>query len=353
MPQIKSHLKDVYRMDLSKSRKGFLRLDMNECIPGLPEEFVQNVLSKIDADYLSSYPEYHVLEKKIAAHNNLHPSNIVLANGSDGAIKYIFDTYIQPGDKVLLTDPTFAMYPVYSKIFNSTCVTVCYNDDLTFPEREFIDKISPDIRMAVITNPNNPTGQALDKDKLVEIIDKAAHYNVLTVIDEAYYYFYPQTVIDLINRYDNLIVLRTFSKVCGLAGLRLGYAAACPEIIDGIRKVRPSFDVNAIVLMFGLEILDRPDIIQTVIDQTNEGKEYLTRELAKHGIHYINSTANFLLIRCLTESGEIAQKLAEKKILVGANFKQPFLRDYIRVTLGSRDIMEVFLKEFLKITKEL
>ena len=144
VPNIKPYLKDVYRTHLGEnSRQDFLRLDMNENPDGLPEEFLQNVLSKIDAEYLATYPEYSSLIQKIADYDRIHPENVCLSNGSDGAIKYIFDCYVSPGDTVLLTEPTFAMYPVYCKIFGAHPKFIAYNHNFDFPVDTFIDEISP------------------------------------------------------------------------------------------------------------------------------------------------------------------------------------------------------------------
>ena len=231
----KLYLKDIYRTSLgNKQRKNFLRLDLNENPDGLPEEFIKNIFSKIDAKYVSMYPEYGKLAENIAQHNKLNWQNICLSNGSDGAIKYIFDCYVSSGDKVLITDPTFAMYPIYCKMFNALCVNVSYlstSDGFLFPVENFLDEINRNIDMAVIVNPNNPTGIAICPSDMDKIIQKCFDANVLLIVDEAYFYFYNQTVIDKIKHFNNLIVLRTFSKLCGLANVRLGYAAACSEII--------------------------------------------------------------------------------------------------------------------------
>ena len=352
MNKIKPHLKHLYRTETNEeSRKGYLRLDMNEGIPGLPEEFVRGILSEINPEFLAAYPEYSILQKKIAKHNNLEPENISLSNGSDAAIKYIFDAYVSAGDKVLLTDPTFAMYPVYCSMFNAEPVIVEYERDLSFPKKDFMNKISSEVKMAVVVNPNNPTGSALERSELIAIIKKAADEEVLAIIDEAYFYFYPESMINEVRKYRNLIVLRTFSKLCSMAAARLGYAVACPEIIKDLRKVKPTYDVNALAVLFAERILDEPGIIQELVKHSNEGKKYLTQKLAEEGIEYKEGCANFVLIKCCGRLNEIVRRLAEKKVLVSGRFKQNFLKDYIRVSIGNRMIMERFWKSFINIWK--
>lgn len=352
MPRIKPHLKHLHRTQTDgKSRRGYLRLDKNEGVPGLPEDLVKDILSEINPEYLATYPEYRILQEKVAIHNKLKPENVILSNGSDAAIKYIFDAYISPGDKILLTDPTFAMFSVYCNMFNAKSVIVEYKPDLSFPKKEFMNRISPDIKMAVVVNPNNPTGYASDQNELNTIITKTSKEGVLTIVDEAYFYFYPESVIKEVTNYKNLIVLRTFSKLFGLAAVRLGYAAACPEIIEHLRKVKSMYDVNGLAVLFAEKILDNPDIIQDLIEFANEGKKYLSQKLRDYGIEYKEGWANFVLIKCGHRVDEIVRKLAEKNILVSGGFKQNFLKDYIRVTIGNKMIMEQFWDSFIKIWK--
>lgn len=351
MLKAKSHLKNVTRANIEKiTRKGFLRLDMNENVMGLPNNFVKRAISEINPDYLSSYPEYNKLVQKIALHNNLNPKNICLSNGSDAAIKYIFDAYVSERDKVLFATPSFAMYKVYCNIFRARPVTVEYNSNLSFPYKKFMDRIEKGIRIAIIVNPNNPTGSAIVCAQLMDIIEKTAKKNVLLIIDEAYFYFYPQTVIKKIEQFNNLIVLRTFSKLCGMASVRLGYAASCPEIIKNIKKVKPVFDVNGLAILFGEKLLENSQIIDNLIKSFYEGKDYLVKKLRGEGIEFKEGLANFILIKCRRPQ-DIIKEAKEKKILLGGNFKEVFLKDYIRVTIGSKTVMQHFWKVFIDIYK--
>ncbi len=353
MPKIKSHLKNVYRtIQGNISRKDFMRMDMNESINGLPGDFVKSVIANIKPELLAMYPEYHSLQNKIGIYNNLSYENICLSNGSDSAIKYIFDAYVSSKDNILLTDPTFAMYLVYCNIFNARATMVEYNPDFTFPKERFIEKISPSVKLAVVVNPNNPTGTILSHEDLIRIIRKARDNDVLVIVDEAYFYFYSGTLIDEVKRYNNLIVLRTFSKLCGIASARLGYIAACPEIIENIRRVKPTYDVNGLGVLFAEKILDDPYIIQSLVRGIDEGKRFLIQKLSEENIEYRDGYANFVLVNCGDRADKIVKSLAEKNILVSGGFRQNFLKEYIRVTVGDRMIMEQFWRSFVKIWKD-
>jgi histidinol-phosphate aminotransferase len=347
MPRAKQHLKKIMRSS-QRPRKSFLRLDMNEGIPGLPAHFIRKTTGKIGQELLSTYPEYENLITKVAKHDNLKLQNICLSNGSDAAIKYIFDAYVSAGDKILITNPTFAMYPVYCKLFKADPVVVNYGQDLAFPLRDFKKNLTAGIKMAVLVNPNNPIGSALEISEIVSIVKQAAKHNILILIDEAYFYFYPQTAIKYVNTFKNLIVLRTFSKLLGMASVRLGYAAAHPRIIENLIKVKPTFDVNGVAVLFGEAILDHPGIIAKLIKSAEEGRSFLINKLKNWKITFINGKANFILIKTGKKTNKTISMLAHNKILVGGDFEQPFLKDYIRVTIGAKPQMEKFWKVFIK-----
>ena len=178
------------------------------------------------------------------------------------------------------------------------------------------------------------------------MVKKAKKQNVLFIVDEAYFYFYPESVIDEVKNHENLIVLRTFSKLCGMATLRLGYAAASTGVIDAMRKVKPTYDANGLAVLFGKKILEQRAIIRDLIKSSNEGKKYITKKLKENGIEFAEGKANFVLIKCDSRTKEITDRLAEQKVLVLSGFRQNFLKDYIRVTIGSGETMEGFWRIF-------
>lgn len=351
-PSAKKHLAGLHRTNPHEdSRNGFLRLDMNEGVPGLPSDFIKKTLSAVNQEYLATYPSHQNLQNKIAAHNQLAPENIIVSNGSDAAIKYIFDAYVSPGDRILLTDPTFAMYPVYCRMFETNPMTVPYRPDLSFPWDEFMARLVPGIRLAVVVNPNNPTGHALTASQVMELAGQAAQHRILLVVDEAYFYYYPETVIQAVKEFRNLIVLRTFSKLCGMAALRLGYAAASAPVIENLRKVRPTFDINGLAVRFGERLLDHPEVIQALIREAMMGKEFLVEKLVAAGIPFCAGSANFVLIHCCGKVDEVVKGLAQENILVSGGFKNDNLRPYVRVTVAKKELMEEFWQVFIKIWK--
>lgn len=348
MIAIKNHLRDINRVNLDTFERGeYLRLDKNE---GLIPPTKQVIQSVIENQTTTIYPEYGQLKNKLAKHVNLSYENICIGNGSDAIIKNIFETYINPGDGILLTDPTFAMYPIYCQMFQAKYLPLIkYNSLTSFPKKRFLEGLDGNIKMAVIINPNNPTGHAVDRAFLINAINKSCSNDILMIVDEAYHYYYPETVVDLVSKYENLIVLRTFSKFFGLASLRVGYGIACPKIIENLRKVQLTFDLNGVAVDFVNRIVDDKEYIDRVSKEYNDGKKYILSKLEENRVEYHKTEANFVLIDCSKSVEKIKSELYKRKILVSAGFKQSILKKYIRVTIGSKKHMEHFWKEFIDI----
>ena len=348
MPQPKKHLMDLYRgVGHSCSRRDFLRLDMNESVEGLPDDFIREVLDNIKPEELATYPEYEEITAMIATSVGLSQENVLVTNGSDAAIKHLFDAYVDADDNVLFTDPTFAMYPVYSKIVRAREVFVPYNDDLSFPFDVFRHAIEHYVpKLTVVVNPNNPTGSRMDQAAIRILAEICRNQDSLLVVDEAYFHYLEETAVALISEFDNVTVLRTLSKLGGLAGLRLGYAVSHRDVISAMSKVKPTFDVNCVAVAMGKAILARPEILQTQLKAVAEGKKWLIEKLEDREICYVVGHANFVLIDCGDRCAGIAEVLKRKNILVSTGFKQPFLKKYLRVTLAGPEVMSHFWKVF-------
>jgi len=351
---VKEHLLGLKRVRNPEKRlgEGILRLDKNENTVGFPPGFVELLRKEITSDFLSAYPEVDSLYERIATWLGLKVENIYLSSGSDAAIKSVFEVFIDPGDSVLLLSPTYAMFYVYAKIFQAETVEICYKDGLELSADEIIKAInSLKPKVACIANPNSPTGTVILKEDLVKIIRNAAENNCVMLLDEAYALFSDISAIDLIGRYPNLIVMRTFSKAFGLASARLGFAIGQPEIIGALHKVRPMYEINAFAARFGELILDNYGLVEENIKEINKGKEFLERELGWLKIPFYRSYGNFILIDVgsFQESSRIARGLADKKILIKGGFKEDVLKNCIRVTFGSVSQMKKFLEALKQI----
>jgi len=348
----RKHLTKLFRIQPNnEERRRYLRLDLNENISGLPKKFIKDVIHKIDASFLSTYPHYEELQNKIASSSGLNKSNICLTNGSDSAIQYVFEAFVSPGDKIILTDPCFAMYHVYAQIFQANEIVIPYNDKLKFPSEKFLNVMRRGIKLAVIVNPNNPAGSALSPKMIKTIAEKASRNGIILIVDEAYFYFYPKTVFSLLSRFNNIVVLRTFSKLCGMACARIGYAAGSKDVIESLEKVKPTYDVNAFGVLFATAFLDKPWVLAKMIKEFKAGKKLLNTSLRRAGLDIIETQANFTLIRCSRHVAKIVEQLRYHKILVAGNFTHKALKDCIRVTIGAPRFMKRFINVFMPIWK--
>jgi len=267
--------------------------------------------------------------------------NLMLAAGSDPAIKSLYELFVGEGDRVVLPKPTYAMFHVYAQMFGATAINVAYGADLSIDQDALLDAIGPDVQMVAVANPNSPTGTVLDEDFLLKVVDKARASGVVALIDEAYYPFYPRTMLPYVREYDNLVVTRTFSKAYGLAGLRLGYVAASESMVDLLMKVRPMYEVTGVAVHFGCYVLDHIDEIEKYVERVEEGKSYLAAEMETLGFRTHPTHANFMHVRIEDESvrSAITQGLADRDILITGR-QGPPLEDCIRITLGPREQME-------------
>ncbi|MGN2369744.1 aminotransferase class I/II-fold pyridoxal phosphate-dependent enzyme [Clostridium cagae] len=350
MVKCRDSLKQLFRNSLPKSNyNGYLNLNMNENVSGLPKEFLDKVMLKVTPKFLASYPNYYNLQKLIAKHNNLEFENICITNGSDAAIHHIFNTYINSRDKVLYCLPIFAMYPIYSDIFGAEKVEINYSN-FSFPFEKFKEKIEEEeIKVAVIVNPCNPVGSLLEENKIISLIETARKNNTLVVVDEAYFYFSNETMVEYIKKYDNLIVLRTFSKLCGMASARVGYICACEKIINDVYKVKQTFDANGIGVLIASNMLEDKTIIPYMINEFNEGKKYLINKLKENNFEFYEGNANFILVKLNDKVSEVVKKLEKNKVLINGNYEHPLLKNYIRITVSNKNVMEKFWNVFIKI----
>lgn len=345
----KKHLKDLQRIQNPGARAAYLRLDKNENIVGFDKEFVDSLRKEITSDFLTTYPEVHTLYQKIARWLGCQPENIYVTAGSDAAIKAVFEVFVEPGDAVALLSPTYAMFYVYTRMFQGRLIEIGYKAGLSLSTEDVL-KVTTEQKpkLICIANPNSPTGTILPPEGIKNIIDVAASQNSIVLLDEAYYLFYPTSFIDLIDDYPNLVITRTFSKAIGLASARLGFAAGHADTIECLQKVRPIYETNAFAIRFAELIIDSPQIIEQNIQETMEGKKYLEDELDKLGIPYFKSYANFMLIDVgsFDRSVQLGNALYQNKILIKSGFKYNVLRNCIRITIGSVKQMEFFVEKF-------
>lgn len=345
MLYVNKDIENLYRVKFHEQRGEVLRLDMNENPIGLPKDFVEEVKEKITPSFIATYPEKDELIELIAQHNSLSNECITLTAGSDEAMRMVFQCFGEKGSDAVTVNPTFEMYDIYSKMFGLNHIYIDYSDDLTVSVDNILSSVTEKASLVILLNPNSPVGTTYTEDEFIKIVDKASDCGAVVIVDEAYHYFYSPTFMPLINKYDNLIVLRTFSKLCSIAGLRVGYAASNKKIIDMMENAESTFNVNSVGILFATEVLKRPDIMEKIQREEAEGKVWITQKLKDSGYQFYSAEGNYVLFKPNRRSEEIVSKMKLNGVWI-RDYKRGVLEGWIRVSTGNIGSMMKFWDAF-------
>lgn len=346
-PQPRKHLQDLHRVSsIESDRSGFLRLDKNENLTGIPEGVLTDLRNLLTQECLTAYPHVAPLYQSLADHTGVEPGQVFLASGSDGAIKAVFEAYVEPHDDVLLLNPTYAMFSVYARMFQAVPVEVSYEKGPALSLKKVLDHLRPSTKLLCIANPNSPTGTAFGRSEMEQLIEAANRSGSLILVDEAYAEYYGETVADLLRTRPNLIITRTFSKALGLASVRLGYALSSEEIVAALFKVRPLYEINAMAARYGQYVMEHPELVTRHLQEVAKAKAFLEAAVARMGLAMPPSSTNFVLIDVGSreKAVRIRDFMRRQKILIKAGFEHPSMAPFIRVTIGSAEQMTVFVK---------
>jgi histidinol-phosphate aminotransferase len=349
--QVRQHLRDLVRIDSADIRGDFVRLDRNERVSALPDDVFREIVATLNPQTISSYPDPKPLADAFAAAVALPPDHVVATNGSDAAIRRVFQAYLDPGDKVAMATPTYAMYGVYARIAEAEAIELEYGEDRRLDPKCWRSAIKAGARLLCIVNPDNPTGAVLSTEELLDIVAAAAERDVLCLADETYFPCYPETVISAVADFPNLIVTRSLSKVFGLGGLRIGFACAQPALIDGIGKVRGLHEVNAIAVHAGCYMLHHPEHIDRFVAELEAGRSVVSRFARAHNFGLPPCPTNFQLIELPDHysPSRIVGALREKGFLIKGGFHARALRQCVRVTLDGPALMQRFVDTFAQV----
>lgn len=348
MYYINENIKDLYRVKFHDERSGVLRLDMNENPEGLPREVFDSVISKLTPEYIATYPEKNQLMTLLAEHDGTAYENISVTAGSDEAMRLIFHCFGQRDKKLLTVTPTFEMYGVYAGMFGMKHEMVGYKEDFSINSAEILQAIDTDTSIVILLNPNSPIGYTYEEKDVKEIIEQSRKVGAIVVIDEAYHYFYTPSFMHLIKEYDNLLLLRTFSKLFSMAGLRIGYVSGTPQLIDYIEKAESTFNVNNIAILFAQEVIQNQELIERLADTECKGRMWLVEQLKNAGYRTLAMEGNYILFLPKRDSKIVVEKLKKKEIWV-RDYGKGILKGWIRVSTGSIECMKKFWEVFAQI----
>jgi histidinol-phosphate aminotransferase len=322
------------------NRLGKLRLDFNENTVGCSPRIIEFLKRRLTAERLSVYPDYATIRPALAAFFHVEPDQLLLTNGTDEAIQVLLNTYVDDAGEVLLLRPSYAMYRFYAQLAGAAIREVDYlPGTLDFPLEDLLAAISPSTKAVLIANPNNPTGSAVTLSGIEKILKRARKAAVL--IDEAYYEFCGVTALPLIADHPNLFVSRTFSKVYGMAAMRIGCLFSQAGNTAFLHKAQSPYSVNSLAALAAQEAVGDTAYVRNYVTEALAARELLCVGLEKLHIDYIPSQANFVLMRIGKRAIEIRDQLREKKVLVrDRSYEVP---GCVRVTVGTREQTRRFL----------
>lgn len=327
-----------------------VKLNQNENSCDIPDEIKKEVLDAIYREPWSRYPMYDPpeLREKLAAQWGVSPDQILLGNGSNQIIYLLGTAIISPGDKVLVSPPTFSLFELVSKIFQAHILSVNQHSDFTLDE-EAILHAALQAKLAFFASPNNPTGRMFSLTFLEALLQKTSG---LVVWDEAYGEFAQETAIPLIQNYSNLLILKTFSKL-GLAGLRLGYLIGNSKLIGELKKANIPYNINRFTLTAILKFLENTEWMKTQIQRIIQEREKMYQALCTvPQITPYPSSANFILFRT-PDGKKVFNALKENGVLVRPVNSHPLLQNCLRVTIGTSEENAIFIDTLRKVVEEI
>lgn len=345
--------KPIEELERELGITGSIKLASNENPIGPSPKAVKAILDNVNK--LNRYPDgsSYYLKEKISAVFGLPMERIITGNGSNELIELAIRSFLSPGDEVIQAIPTFL---VYEKVVNGAggdLVSVDLNafkislDDIK-------EAVTPKTKIIFVNNPNNPTGTGLSKNEMMDFI-KSIPEDIVIVLDEAYIEFASGKVakgIDLLEERERLIVLRTFSKLYGLAGLRIGYGFSSAEIVDYINRVRQPFNANLLAQAAAVAALDDDDFVAKTLNLVKDGLEYLYKNLDEMQLEYLPTETNFFLIKVPSGGKNIYQLMLKEGVII-RSMESYGLGDYIRINVGLPEENERFIKTLKKVLDSL
>jgi histidinol-phosphate aminotransferase len=324
----------------AEGRSDKLRLDFNENTTGCSPA-VRRALAKLTAKQIAMYPEYQAPTQRLARHFRVRPQELLLTNGGDDALRVFFDTFVEAGNHILICEPTFPMYRYYAEISGARISVLRHGREMEFPLNDAITALRKKPKVFFIANPNNPTGTLLGQKEIRKILKAATHTAV--VLDEAYAEFSGFSAVSMIRKFPQLFVARTFSKVAGLAALRLGAVMACEESIAFVRRAMPPFPVNLAALVAAEAAINDRQTMQGYVREVKRLRKWFAAELKTIGVNTYPSAGNFVLAHFGPSGPALFRKLEKRGILVRDRGKD-MGPGFVRITIGTQTELGALLR---------
>jgi histidinol-phosphate aminotransferase len=349
----KPYLYNIKRVQNRSGRdlENGLRLDRNERVDNFSDTILEDVFKSIPAYMFNTYPETDIFYKKLSKFSGFPENQLFSTEGITGAMKAIFECACNQGDNVIFPAPSYALYKIYSKIYQTEPRVVGYKKNYELNFEQLLEYIDEKTKVVFLPNPNQPIESFLNLNNLRAIAEKCNKYGALFTIDECYNGYCESFASQLLREYDNVIIMRTFSKSFGLASIRLGYMVSTAENIEYFSKTRGIIEMNTFSMVIMEYMLDHLEVITEYIEEIKKSREATKKRFNELDIQYQGGKyGNFISVFALNSEKaiDLVAELKSRKIYVRGPFEKPF-DNCVRITIGSMEIMEKFFAEFLKI----
>ena len=347
---IRDFLNDEYveriRIPEDRNFTSGLRCNRNERVATWDSEFIHELINDISVYDFTLYPDLSNLYEAIATYEKVEKNKILVGSGIDGIIKNIFETFTSEGMKIGVLSPTYAMYYVYSNLFKTELELVGYNIENFKLDKEKLFQSLSSIKVLFIPNPNQPVEDNFNLEAMREISKECTKRNILLVFDEAYYGFGCDSAKSLIDEFENIIVMRTFSKAFGMPSIRVGYMMANKELTKRISQKRLSYETNSICQKIAIKLIRNVNYVNDYNKKVCEAREKIKKELRNLKYKVNASQSNFLLIKFKSEfeRDNFNKNLLAKCIYTKANYKGE-MSSCMLITLGTYSDMIPLINE--------
>jgi histidinol-phosphate aminotransferase len=328
-----------------------LRLDFNENTGGCSPRVIER-LRQLQPEQLACYPEREPVEGEVASFLGPQPEQVLLTNGVDEAIHLICAAYLEPDDGALIVVPTFAMYEICAAATGARVIAIPADKDFRFPTSKVLAHANaPKTRLIVITNPNNPTGVAVSAEDLLLIARSAPQAAVL--VDEAYFEFHGESLLEHVGQVQNLFIARTFSKAYGMAGFRIGVLAGAAAQMQNLRGACSPYNVNGIALACLPAALADQDYVRQYVAEVRSSRDRLQEEFRALEIPFWPSQANFVLVRIGPSHADFVTGMRARGILVRERSSDWGCEGCVRITVGWQAHTDRLLAALREVLKEI
>jgi len=338
MIKYNKHIDNIIRNDTAYGSIDALRLHASERDSVFIHNMWNDFKSSLSQSDIRYYPDVGKGYRLLEDITKIDKSHLMLFDGSDRAIRNIFQIYVEPGSNVITTSPGFPMYEVYTKMFNGNLIDICYSN-MQCPVNEIVSAINDKTNLVILSNPNSPLGNLINITTINRILETCIKYNIMLAIDEAYIEFSNQSsMCELAKIHPNLIVIKTFSKAFGSAGIRVGYTVSTKSNRDLLNKIKSMNDITSMSISW-LEVLSKyKDQVDNYVNDVKMNRQHLLQTLKTHNVNHIGSCTNFIHIDLKKELSNILTKQC-----------QLFNTNYVRVSIpGDEQNYKLLLNQILE-----